>query len=71
MCIKVWRFGDDAVLVQIAGQLESADHPRGIDPLHLQHIHVELGVVGNDDVIYVTDQLLKLVVCITPLEGWF
>jgi hypothetical protein len=31
---------------------------RGVKiPSHLQHLHVELGVVGNDDVIDVADQL--------------
>jgi hypothetical protein len=28
-------FGDDAVLVQISGQIDSADYPLGIDPFHV------------------------------------
>lgn len=51
-------FGNDTILVQIPGQFDGADYPLGIDPFHLQNFHVELGVVGNDDIINITDQFL-------------
>lgn len=53
------------------GQFEGANHSRDTDVLHLQHLHVELGVVGHDEVIHVTDQLFKLCVLVAFLECWF
>ena len=42
-----------------------------MDPFHLQNFHVELGVVGNDDDIYVVDQFLEFGLIVTSLDGWF
>ena len=44
--------GDDAVFVQVAGQLERCRSPAGENSLLVQHVHVELSVVGHDDIFH-------------------
>jgi hypothetical protein len=63
--------GDDTGAVQVTSQLEGADNPWGRDPLHVQHLHVKLGVVSNDDVVFIVYQIFKFVVDPTSHKGWF
>jgi len=64
-------FGDDTVLIEMSGQFEGTDNPGRKDALHVQHTHVELGVVGHDHVFGIVDQVVELIEFLTPCERWF